>query len=135
MERLKRKLKSQGVSVFDFSKETQGSRHDRLCFSLHPAILGATDNPLYPSSMPVFSAVLAIDESATFYTTKDIFSRFRCHPHNQPSTIVVYEHNIFDTMEVANFYIQNSIPEGLLPLCSIKLADLSAIHQVCIVNG
>ena len=136
MERLKRKLQKQGVSVFEFCIEEYVKNVvalNTVNYFSEQSIRYAKTNDT--RSMPIYSAILAVDESANIYTAKHIFDDFTKQPVNQRSAISIYENNIFENIEVASFFIQNLIPKNIAPLYRIIPSDLSDCHCLYIIKN
>ncbi|MEP4890930.1 MAG: hypothetical protein ABJV04_12950 [Aliiglaciecola sp.] len=126
MERLKRKLKNRGVHVVECSKETYQNKSAAL-----ERTTGFNSNDEFAS----FSAILAVDESAMFYLDRKTFNDLALLSEGHPTTISIYENNIFESIEIASFFIQNSIPKNQLPLRNINPAELSNLYRVYIIKN
>ncbi|MFA3791055.1 hypothetical protein AB6T38_08045 [Aliiglaciecola sp. SL4] len=132
MERLKRKLKNRGVHVVECSKETYQNKSAAL---ERKTGFNSSDEFTICDEFASFSAILAVDESAMFYLDRKTFNDLALLPEGHPTTISIYENNIFESIEIASFFIQNSIPKNQLPLRNINPAELSNLYRVYIVKN
>ena len=82
-----------------------------------------------------FNAILAVDESGIFYLVESTFKDVMLLPEGYPSSISVYEKNIFDSIEVATFFMRNTIPHSQLPLHVINPTELTNLQCVYIIKN
>ncbi|MBU2877622.1 MULTISPECIES: hypothetical protein [Aliiglaciecola] len=132
MERLKRKLKNRGVKVVELSREEYANKGVALNNTTTSLTSNCTEEC---GEIANFSAILAVDEGGIFYFVESTLNDYLLLPKGYPSSITVYEKNIFESVEVATFFIQNIIPKNQLPLHIINPAELSNLRRVYIIKN